>query len=84
MADSVSILSGFPGTYDVEHFIRSLRYDVKVVERLPEIDSRGKPRKIRSYQVRYHMVREWQMILCQPYHLLFFTCFYFSFDFMPK
>ncbi|CAA6659909.1 unnamed protein product [Spirodela intermedia] len=44
--------SGFSGTYDVEHFIKSLRYDVKVVERLPEIDSKGRTKKRKSYQIR--------------------------------
>lgn len=44
--------SGFKGIYDVEHFIRSLRYDVKIVESLPEIRSSGKTRKMKAYQIR--------------------------------
>ncbi|KAK1282429.1 Uncharacterized protein QJS10_CPB22g00681 [Acorus calamus] len=44
--------SGFPGIYDVEHFIKSLKYDVKIVERLPEIQSRGKNKKMKAFQIR--------------------------------
>ncbi|XP_010913046.1 O-fucosyltransferase 1 isoform X1 [Elaeis guineensis] len=44
--------SGFPGIYDVEHFIKTLRYDIRIVERLPEISSHGKTKKMKSYQIR--------------------------------
>lgn len=44
--------SGFPGIYDVEHFIKSLRYDIRVVENLPEVLSRGKAKKMKAYQIR--------------------------------
>lgn len=44
--------SGFPGIYDVEHFIKSLRHDVHIVEKLPEILSRGKSKKMKAHQIR--------------------------------
>ncbi|CAA2960628.1 Uncharacterized protein At1g04910 [Olea europaea subsp. europaea] len=44
--------SGFRGIYDVEHFIKSLRYDVKIVERIPEIRKNGKIKKIKAFQIR--------------------------------
>ncbi|PIA35960.1 hypothetical protein AQUCO_03400095v1 [Aquilegia coerulea] len=44
--------SGFKGLYDVEHFIKALRYDVKIVERLPETSSKGKSKKMKAYQIR--------------------------------
>ncbi|WOL01371.1 hypothetical protein Cni_G10087 [Canna indica] len=44
--------SGFAGIYDVEHFVRSLRYDIHIVPSLPDISSNGKTRKMRSYQIR--------------------------------
>lgn len=43
--------SGFPGIYDVEHFIKSLRYDVNIVESLPEISMHGKKKKMKAYQM---------------------------------
>lgn len=43
---------GFPGIYDVEHFIKSLRYDIRIVESIPEIVSRGKAKKMKAYQIR--------------------------------
>lgn len=43
--------SGFQGIYDVEHFIQTLRYDVRIVESLPEIRKNGKIKKIKAYQV---------------------------------
>ncbi|RVW33700.1 O-fucosyltransferase 1 [Vitis vinifera] len=47
-----SSLNGFEGIYDVEHFIKSLRYDVRIVEKLPEITKNGKTKKIKGYQLR--------------------------------
>ncbi|CAA0840018.1 Uncharacterized protein SHERM_06478 [Striga hermonthica] len=44
--------SGFHGVYDVEHFIKSLRYDVNIVESIPEIHKNGKPKKIKPFQMR--------------------------------
>ncbi|KAJ8630613.1 hypothetical protein MRB53_023936 [Persea americana] len=47
--------SGFPGIYDVEHFIKSLRYDVWIVESLPEFHphrKNGKAKKMKAYQLR--------------------------------
>ncbi|CAA3030319.1 O-fucosyltransferase 1-like [Olea europaea subsp. europaea] len=44
--------SGFHGIYDVEHFINSLRYDVKIVERIPEFRKNGKIKKIKAFQIR--------------------------------
>ncbi|CAB4262976.1 unnamed protein product [Prunus armeniaca] len=44
--------SGFRGIYDVEHFIMSLRYDVKIVEKIPEIHKNGKTKKIKAVQLR--------------------------------
>ncbi|KAL5702743.1 GDP-fucose protein O-fucosyltransferase 1 [Ranunculus cassubicifolius] len=43
---------GFKGIYDVEHFIKSLRFDVKIVESLPEIRSNGKTKKMKAFQVK--------------------------------
>ncbi|KAJ8458082.1 hypothetical protein OPV22_031008 [Ensete ventricosum] len=44
--------SGFPGIYDVEHFIEALRYDIHIVRSLPEVSSKGKTKKMKSYQIR--------------------------------
>ncbi|KAL0912366.1 hypothetical protein M5K25_018332 [Dendrobium thyrsiflorum] len=44
--------SGFPGVYDVEHFINTLRYDVRIVAKLPEITSHGKAKKLKAFQIR--------------------------------
>ncbi|KAI5650649.1 hypothetical protein M9H77_36654 [Catharanthus roseus] len=44
--------SGFQGVYDVEHFIKSLRYDVRIVEKIPDIRKNGKTKKIKAYQLR--------------------------------
>ncbi|XP_017220002.1 O-fucosyltransferase 1 isoform X1 [Daucus carota subsp. sativus] len=44
--------SGFQGIYDVEHFVNSLRYDVRIVERIPEIRKNGKTKKIKAFQIR--------------------------------
>lgn len=45
------ILSGFQGIYDAEHFIKALRYDVRIVESIPEVQKNGKTKKIKGYQV---------------------------------
>ncbi|KAI7981791.1 O-fucosyltransferase 1 [Camellia lanceoleosa] len=50
--DSIIAYSGFQGIYDVEHFIKSLRYDVRIVEKLPEIHKNGKIKKMKAYQLR--------------------------------
>ncbi|CAN1334418.1 O-fucosyltransferase 1 [Linum perenne] len=44
--------SGFRGIYDVEHFIQSLRYDVRIVESIPEIHKNGKTKKMKAFQLR--------------------------------
>ncbi|KAK4482577.1 hypothetical protein RD792_009739 [Penstemon davidsonii] len=44
--------SGFHGVYDVEHFIRSLRYDVRIVESIPDINKNGKTKKLKAFQMR--------------------------------
>ncbi|KAK0608613.1 hypothetical protein LWI29_033366 [Acer saccharum] len=44
--------SGFQGIYDVEHFIQTLQYDVRIVESIPEIRKNGKIKKIKAYQMR--------------------------------
>ncbi|GLU10716.1 hypothetical protein SLE2022_275020 [Rubroshorea leprosula] len=44
--------SGFQGIYDVEHFIWTLRYDIQIVESIPEIRKNGKTKKIKANQIR--------------------------------
>ncbi|KAK4284975.1 hypothetical protein QN277_001732 [Acacia crassicarpa] len=44
--------SGFYGIYDVEHFIKTLRFDVRIVESIPEIHKSGKKKKIKAFQLR--------------------------------
>ncbi|XP_076918611.1 O-fucosyltransferase 1-like isoform X2 [Bidens hawaiensis] len=44
--------SGFQGIYDVEYFIKALRYDVRVVESIPEIRKHGRTKKIKAFQLR--------------------------------
>lgn len=43
--------SGFQGIYDVEHFIKTLKYDVRIVEKIPEFPKNGKIKKIKAHQV---------------------------------
>ncbi|XP_074576814.1 O-fucosyltransferase 1 isoform X2 [Curcuma longa] len=43
--------SGFPGIYDVEHFIKSLRYDIRIVQQLPDVSLKGKTKKMKAYQI---------------------------------
>ncbi|XP_028798821.1 O-fucosyltransferase 1 isoform X3 [Neltuma alba] len=43
---------GFYGIYDVEHFIKTLRFDVRIVESIPEIHKNGKRKKIKAFQLR--------------------------------
>lgn len=45
------LCSGFHGVYDVEHFIKSLRYDVRIVESIPEVRKNGKTKKMKAFQV---------------------------------
>lgn len=45
------ILSGFQGIYDVVHFIKALRYDVRILESIPDVQKNGKTKKIKAYQV---------------------------------
>ncbi|KAJ4760897.1 O-fucosyltransferase family protein [Rhynchospora pubera] len=44
--------SGFPGIYDVEHFIKTLRYDIHIVKSIPEVSSKGKTKKLKAHQIR--------------------------------
>ncbi|KAJ4745312.1 O-fucosyltransferase family protein [Rhynchospora pubera] len=44
--------SGFPGIYDVEHFIKTLRYDIHIVKSIPEVSSEGKTKKLKAHQIR--------------------------------
>ncbi|XP_022761884.1 uncharacterized protein At1g04910-like [Durio zibethinus] len=44
--------SGFQGIYDVENFIQTLKYDVRIVESIPAIRKNGKTKKIKAYQLR--------------------------------
>ncbi|OAY74684.1 uncharacterized protein At1g04910-like [Ananas comosus] len=44
--------SGFPGIYDVKHFVKTLRYDIRIVKSLPEVLSNGKSKKMKAYQIR--------------------------------
>ncbi|XP_062109187.1 O-fucosyltransferase 1 [Humulus lupulus] len=44
--------SGFHGIYDVEHFIKALKYDVNIVDSIPEIKKNGKTKKIKAFQIR--------------------------------
>ncbi|XP_031475388.1 O-fucosyltransferase 1 [Nymphaea colorata] len=44
--------SGFSDIYDVEHFISSLKFDIRVVHSLPEIASGKKKKKLKPFQLR--------------------------------
>ncbi|GMH28274.1 hypothetical protein Nepgr_030117 [Nepenthes gracilis] len=44
--------SGFRGIYDVDHFIKTLRYDVHIVESIPEVHINGKTKKLKGHQLR--------------------------------
>ncbi|KAK1389792.1 O-fucosyltransferase family protein [Heracleum sosnowskyi] len=44
--------SGFQGLYDVEHFVNSLKNDVRIVESIPEIKKNGKSKKLKAFQIR--------------------------------
>lgn len=46
------IRSGFQGIYDVEHFIETLKYDVKIVGKIPDVHKNGKTKKIKAFQVQ--------------------------------
>ncbi|KAL2923353.1 O-fucosyltransferase 1 [Bienertia sinuspersici] len=43
--------SGFQGIYDVEHFIRTLRYDIRIVDSIPDIRKNGKSKKLKAVQM---------------------------------
>ncbi|KAI3774332.1 hypothetical protein L1987_48884 [Smallanthus sonchifolius] len=40
------------GLYDVDHFIKTLQNDVRIVESIPEIKKNGKTKKIKAFQLR--------------------------------
>jgi hypothetical protein len=43
--------SGFVDIYDVPHFIKTLKYDVRIVMSVPKITAQGKTKKLRAYKV---------------------------------
>jgi uncharacterized protein YpmS len=43
--------SGFVDIYDVPHFIKTLKYDVRLVMSIPEITANGKTKKLKAHQV---------------------------------
>lgn len=43
--------SGFPGIYDVPHFLKTLKHDVHIVTSLPGIMSKGKTKKLKAHKV---------------------------------
>jgi hypothetical protein len=43
--------SGFVGIYDVPHFIKTLKYDVRIITSFPEISTNGKSKKLKAHQV---------------------------------
>lgn len=55
--------SGFHGIYDVEHFISTLRFDVKIVESIPEIHKKGKTKKIKAFQVMIYYAMKFDCML---------------------
>lgn len=67
---SALVSSGFHGIYDVEHFIKSLKYDVHIVDSLPDVPSRGKNRKMKAFQVSF--LCEWtqHLDLCIVFYFL--------------
>uniref|UniRef100_A0A0E0BJ27 O-fucosyltransferase family protein n=1 Tax=Oryza glumipatula TaxID=40148 RepID=A0A0E0BJ27_9ORYZ len=44
--------SGFLGIYDVLHFIKTLKYDVRIAMVIPEITTNGKTKKLKAHQIR--------------------------------
>ncbi|XP_017215486.1 O-fucosyltransferase 1 isoform X1 [Daucus carota subsp. sativus] len=44
--------SGFQGIYDVDHFVNSLKDDVRIVMSIPEIQKNGKTKKLKAFQIR--------------------------------
>lgn len=44
--------SGFIGIYDVPHFIKTLKYDVRIAMSVPDIITNGKTKKLKAYQVK--------------------------------
>lgn len=46
--------SGFQGLYDVEHFVNSLKGDVRIVGSIPEIQKNGKSKKLKAFQVMFN------------------------------
>jgi hypothetical protein len=43
--------SGFIDLYDVPHFIKALKYDVRIVMSVPKITAQVKAKKLRAYKV---------------------------------
>ncbi|KAK3120057.1 hypothetical protein QOZ80_9AG0680790 [Eleusine coracana subsp. coracana] len=44
--------SGFVGIYDVPHFMKTLKYDVRIVLSIPEVTTNGKTKKLKAHQIR--------------------------------
>ncbi|VAI05176.1 unnamed protein product [Triticum turgidum subsp. durum] len=44
--------SGFIGIYDVPHFIKTLKYDVRIATSVPDIITNRKAKKLKAYQIR--------------------------------
>ncbi|GJM95925.1 hypothetical protein PR202_ga12720 [Eleusine coracana subsp. coracana] len=42
---------GFVDVYDVPHFIKTLKYDVRIVMSVPKITAQGKTKKLRAYKI---------------------------------
>ncbi|GJN40661.1 hypothetical protein PR202_gb29917 [Eleusine coracana subsp. coracana] len=43
--------SNFVDIYDVPHFIKTLKYDVRIVTSVPKITAQGKTKKLRTYKI---------------------------------
>jgi uncharacterized protein YpmS len=55
--------SGFVGIYDVPHFIKTLKYDVRIVMSIPEITTNGKTKKLKAHQVNTFEAHQVQLYL---------------------
>ncbi|KAK8457199.1 hypothetical protein SEVIR_3G141150v4 [Setaria viridis] len=43
--------SGFVDLYDVPHFIKTLKHDVRIVMSVPKITAQGKAKKLKAYKI---------------------------------
>lgn len=76
-----TLCSGFQDIYDVEHFIRTLRSDVQIVKSIQEIHKKGKPKKIKAFQVEHYrfLYKHVQKYLKFFYVLEMLTFLFFTF-----